>query len=107
MKKRLFFLLLVMVCIVSIYLYFEDFKGNNFYINDQDVEVEVIDEQEEIKEENYSVSMIMVGDNLIHSSVYKDAYNGSTYDFTKMYEFIKPIVTNYDIAYYNQETILV
>ena len=48
----------------------------------------------------------MAGDNLIHSSVYKDAYTNGSYDFRKMYELIKPIVSNYDIAYYNQETIL-
>ena len=56
-----------------------------------------------------SLSMITAGDNLIHSSVYKDAnknanYNG--YDFKPMYELIKPIVSKYDLAYYNQESIL-
>lgn len=63
--------------------------------------------QSEEVEENYQVSMVMVGDNLIHSSIYKDASDGQGgYDFTPMYEFIKPIVSQYDIAYYNQETIL-
>ena len=63
--------------------------------------------KEEIKEENYKATMVMVGDNLIHSSIYKDAYLGNNnYDFTKMYSLIKPIVSTYDIAYYNQETIL-
>ncbi len=56
-----------------------------------------------------SATMITAGDNLIHSSVYKDAnknanYNG--YDFKPMYELIKPIVSKYDLAYYNQESIL-
>lgn len=56
-----------------------------------------------------SLTMITAGDNLIHSSVYKDAnknagYNG--YDFKPMYELIKPIVSKYDLAYYNQESIL-
>ena len=61
----------------------------------------------EPKEESYQVTMIMAGDNLIHSSVYKDAYLGNnSYDFRKMYDLIKPIVSQYDIAYYNQETIL-
>ena len=51
----------------------------------------------------------MVGDALIHSSVYKDAnrlagYNG--YDFKPQIKYIKEIVKDYDIAYYNQETIL-
>lgn len=64
---------------------------------------------EEPKEKEYEISLVMVGDNLIHSSVYKDAnknanYNG--YDFKPMYSYIKDIVSNYDLAYYNQETIL-
>ena len=59
------------------------------------------------KEQTYSLSMIMAGDNLIHSSIYKDANTGTNnYDFTPMYELIKPIVSKYDVAYYNQETIL-
>ena len=62
---------------------------------------------EEEKEENYSLSMIMAGDNLIHSSIYKDATTSTgEYDFKPMYSLLKPIVEKYDIAYYNQETIL-
>lgn len=63
----------------------------------------------EVKEEVYKTSVITAGDNLIHSSIYKDANEntgGNGYDFKPMYELIKPIVSNYDIAYYNQETIL-
>ena len=49
----------------------------------------------------------MVGDALIHSAVYQDAKTGNgTYDFTPMLELIKPISSKYDLAYYNQETIL-
>ncbi len=51
-------------------------------------------------------SMVMVRDALIHRSIYEDAYNGSGYDFTKMMSKIKPITSKYDVAYYNQETIL-
>lgn len=68
-------------------------------------------EKKETKEEDktYEATVITAGDNLIHSSVYKDAnrlagYSG--YDFKPMYELIKPIVSKYDIAYYNQESIL-
>ncbi len=59
------------------------------------------------EEKNYKVSVIAAGDNLIHSSVYKDAQTSyNEYDFKPMYDLIKPIVSKYDIAYYNQETIL-
>lgn len=68
-----------------------------------------VEEQKEDKEEIYSASMVMVGDYLIHSSLYNEAhrnanYNG--YNFKPMLELIKPIVSKYDIKYYNQETIL-
>lgn len=68
-----------------------------------------IEKQEEEKEEKTTMSLIMCGDYLIHSSIYKDAnqnagYNG--YDFKPMLKYIKEKVKNYDLAYYNQETIL-
>ncbi len=55
---------------------------------------------------HYSLSLIMGGDALIHSSVYGDANRNGKYDFTGMLKNIKPIVQKYDLAYYNQETIL-
>ena len=60
------------------------------------------------KIENYQLSMAMVGDVLLHDGVYKDAYNSTTkkYDFSKHVELIKPITSMYDVAFYNQETIL-
>ena len=56
-----------------------------------------------------SASLVMVGDALIHGTVYGTAhryanYNG--YDFKPMFKHIKEITKNYDLAYYNQETIL-
>ena len=53
--------------------------------------------------------MVMVGDNLIHSSVYKEAArqaNGTGYDFKPLISYVKDIVKDYDLAYYNQETVL-
>jgi poly-gamma-glutamate synthesis protein (capsule biosynthesis protein) len=59
------------------------------------------------KKREYNLDLIMVGDALIHSPVYTDAYIGNNqYDFTKMLTYIKPIVQNYDLAFYNQETII-
>ncbi|MDD4718757.1 MAG: CapA family protein [Bacilli bacterium] len=55
----------------------------------------------------YKLSMIMAGDALIHDAVYKDAYvSENKYDFNYMFEDIKPIIQNYDLAFYNQETII-
>ncbi len=56
-----------------------------------------------------TASMVMVGDALIHGTVYQTAYkygNYNSYDFKPMLARIKKIVEPYDLAYYNQETIL-
>lgn len=55
----------------------------------------------------YKASLIMVGDALIHSNIYLDAKNeDGSYDFKPMLEYTKPIIEQYDLKYYNQETIL-
>ncbi|WP_260604816.1 MULTISPECIES: CapA family protein [unclassified Campylobacter] len=60
-----------------------------------------------------SLSLIMSGDALLHSRVYKDAAfkdknssTGLSYDFSKTLAHLKPIITEYDLAFYNQESIL-
>lgn len=63
----------------------------------------------EEKEKVYELSLVMVGDNLIHNGIYEEAnkntnYNG--YDFKPMYTYLKDKIKDYDLAYYNQETIL-
>ncbi len=58
------------------------------------------------KKREYSFDLFMVGDALIHSAVYVDAKTNNGYDFKPMIDMIKPIASKYDLAYYNQETIL-
>ena len=62
------------------------------------------EEKEEIK--TSKLSLVMVGDALLHSSVYNDAYKNGVYDFSSQLEYIKPIIQKYDLAFYNQESIL-
>ena len=66
------------------------------------------EKKEEIIEEpkNTSLSLVMVGDSLIHSAVYADAKVNNGYDFKPMLAELKPIISNFDLAFYNQETIL-
>ena len=61
---------------------------------------------EKKEEKKKSISLVMVGDNLIHDKIYNEARIGDSYDFSKMYSLVKPIIQRYDLAYYNQETIL-
>ena len=73
-------------------------------------ELNKIEKKKEIKKEpevkTSKLSLVMVGDALLHSSVYNDAYKNGVYDFSSQLEFIKPIIQKYDLAFYNQETIL-
>ncbi len=53
------------------------------------------------------ISVIGTGDALIHNTVYNthETEDGG-YNFDDIFDYITPIVQQYDIAYYNQETIL-
>lgn len=54
-----------------------------------------------------SIDLVMVGDALVHSNVYNDAkQSNGTYDFTDQLDRMKPIIEPFDLAFYNQETIL-
>lgn len=53
------------------------------------------------------MSLVAVGDCLIHGAVYMDAKTGTdSYDFSKMIELVGPEIEKYDLKYYNQETII-
>ena len=56
--------------------------------------------------EDYTASIVMVGDALIHDLVYKDAYGDGGYDFKPQIAATKLVVEKYDLKYYNQETVL-
>ena len=61
------------------------------------------------KEEKYKLSLIMAGDMLVHDKIYNEARknaNNNGYDFKPMLTYIKDIVKDYDLAYYNQEVVL-
>ncbi len=53
------------------------------------------------------VTMVAVGDNLIHSPIYKSCSTDDGFNFDGVYENIAPKIKKYDIAVINQETIFV
>ena len=84
---------------------FFSFKANHQTKGEEPVKT-TQEEKKDTKKE-MSASLIMVGDALIHSSIYMDAKTSTgSYDFRPMLEKIKPIVSKYDLKYYNQETVL-
>lgn len=60
--------------------------------------------------EDKRVHVIAAGDNLIHYSVYKNAERlageGENYDFKPLYENVKYLIEDADVAVLNQETII-
>lgn len=100
-------IVIILVAAIFLLINFLNKKDNGNEVTKPSETVSKI--KEEPKEETYSASMLMVGDMLIHSSIYKEAArnaNNQGYDFKPMIEYIKPFATDADIAYYNQETIL-
>lgn len=53
------------------------------------------------------VTLVAVGDNLIHKSVIKSGKMEDGYDFNYMYENIKDYISQFDIKVINQETVLI
>ena len=68
------------------------------------------DNKPDIKEDlpkEKRMSLVAVGDALIHGAVYTDASLGNNnYDFSKMFTDVAPLIKDYDLKYYNQETII-
>ena len=100
-------ILFIIVLVVSFGVIYFSSSNFSFFKSTDKVEKKDVIEKEVKKDKDYTAKVFMVGDALIHSAVYEDArQSDGTYDFTPMLSAIKPISTKYDLAYYNQETIL-
>ena len=96
-KKFVLFIILTLLIILSgLYLFKKEPQS--------DLKQEKTEEVQKVK--TSKLSLVMVGDALLHSSLYNDGYQNGVYDFKKQLEYIKPIIQNYDLAFYNQESIL-
>ena len=100
-KKRILpKITIVLLLIVGIYFGYNELSNNNNINNDSKINIDN-------NNSSTSISLIMAGDNLINDKLYNTAKKGDgSYDFKPMYSYIKDIIKNYDLAYYNQETIL-
>lgn len=104
-KKKVWIVLFFLLFLVAVSFGFKNkFKDKNVNNKKKDT-IPVVEKAKKPKE--YEANLFMIGDALIHSSVYMDAEkDDGTYDFKPMLELIKPIAKKYDLRYYNQETIL-
>lgn len=104
-KKRIIIVVILGTITIILLAAFFSFKANHQTKGEELVKT-TQEEKKDTKKE-MSASLIMVGDALIHSSIYMDAKTSTgSYDFRPMLEKIKPIVSKYDLKYYNQETVL-
>lgn len=104
-KKRIIIVVILGIITIILLAAFFSFKANHQAKREEPVKT-TQEEKKDTKKE-MSASLIMVGDALIHSSIYMDAKTSTgSYDFRPMLEKIKPIVSKYDLKYYNQETVL-
>ena len=103
MKKKIIAIAVLLILIVSAAITLLLFKQKEEppVIIDELVDVVIEEEPKEFK-----ASLIMGGDAVIHSSVYTSNCIDGVYDFSYPLEEIKKLVHNYDLAYYNKETIL-
>lgn len=98
------FLVLVLLIVLGVFGY-KKYADNKKKKEERTKKVEPTEVEKQPKE--YSLSMVMVGDALIHYGLYADAKTSKGgYDFKPMLSNMKPIIQYYDLAYYNQETVL-
>lgn len=101
MTKKNFYVvlpILLFIVIVLAVIYVADRSFLNNKANN-------IDDKNNITENQ--LSLVMVGDAIAHAPIYKEAkIDENKYDFRYIFEYIKPIIKKYDLAFYNQETII-
>ncbi len=103
-KKKIilvtFILAFVLLGCFAFNLMFSDNDGNS-----KNPIKNILEREDPIK--TYTAKLIATGDGLIHSPLYNAAYNSSTktYDFSNMLTLTKEKLKDYDIKYYNQETV--
>ena len=101
--KALLFIFIVIAIGTFVSLKLFD-KSNNTKSNNSNNEKDKPVQKETKKE--YKASMIMAGDGLLHGYVYRDAKKSDgSFDFSNQLEYVKDLIKDYDLKYWNQETI--
>ncbi len=103
--KKSIFLILVLVVVLSCAVGLINFLTSN--ANPITEQLKPNNKEPENPIKTYTASLIATGDGLIHSPLYNAAYDSKTgtYDFSDMLTFTKDKIKDYDIKYYNQETV--
>ncbi len=98
-------LILLSVFIIALISYKKDYKKNLSDDKSNSKKSGVVTTTK--KPDSNELSVVMVGDCLIHRFVYTDALNSDgTYSFDKMFTEVKDLIQGHDLAFYNQESII-
>ena len=111
-KKIIFTIILLLFVGIGTSLYLNKDSISNLFNNKEVANPnnnDKLDEEEKPKEDEiYKINMLATGDALIHNAIYWEYTLGGKetgpYNFDGALNYVKDIVSKYDIAYYNQET---
>lgn len=105
--KPLFRLVLFLLVLgAALYFVYPKFTNKSSKTNNSSSNTKSSKKKEDNKPKVYKAKMIMAGDGLLHGYVYRDAKKADgTYDFSNQLEYVKDLIKDYDIKYWNQETI--
>ena len=106
LKKKFLASIIVFLVVVVGGIYMNYKKENNEGTPNTN---ENINKKDEVKEDEvYKISMLATGDALIHNAIFWEYSvgdrNSGVYNFDGALDYVRDIVSNYDVAYYNQET---
>ena len=105
LKKSVYVIFsMILIFVIGIVIFSQNQNKKNVDKSKDDVNENIDKVVEELPKEK-RMSIISVGDILIHESVYKDAEKeDGTYDFHYMFTDIEPIIKKYDLKFCNQES---
>lgn len=102
-KFLIHIILLSIIIFLGFFIYVKLDTDNKNYNKKQ----KVTTKSTKSNKESNMLSMVMVGDCLIHRFIYNDASNGDgTYSFDSMFDEVAPLIKGHDLAFYNQESII-
>jgi len=109
-KVKAWVKILSFLIIFAVGFYIINLKANiiDFSKNDNNKNVKKVKEDKKPKEtkKEYKLSMIMAGDALMHGYLNTDAkQSDGTYNYMNQFRYVKDYVKDYDLKYWNQETI--
>ncbi len=102
-------ILTVLLCIVLVFGCVNALKDNSS-VSDNNSDIKTTTTATTTKSGYTQANLLCAGDNLIHKAIYTQAReraDGNGYDFSYAYKNVKDIISSADIAFLNQETVMV